>query len=532
MAGSSDKAVDLSRAMVMEPVPLADWLVIAPIAIAFIGGSICLMNRKNTALQPWLGIPFLGLMVLSNLLLLLHVLQNGVVTMVMGRWLPPFGIAFTADATGALLSLVASIVALVGGIYAVADIGRSQRRYGFYTFLLLLLAGVCGAFLTGDLFNLYVWLEVLLIASFGLIILGSEKVQIDGAVKYALLNLVATNIFLVATAYTYGVFGTLNMADLTLKAAADPQQGPILTIGALFVLGFAMKAAAFPVNFWLPASYHTPSIVVSAVFAGLLTKVGVYALLRIVMMILPGVQADLVGVLAWVAALTMIIGAFGALAQSDLRKMLGYLVISGIGSMIAGLAVGTGEGLSGAILYAVHSIVVMTALYLAIGIIARAGGDYDLRAIGGLYRYDHAFSALFFILVLAVAGLPPFSGFWPKVILVTASLENDFPWLAFALLLSGFLTTLAMGRVWLYAFWRGGPEGTPDGVLAITGARSRVLFASGEQAVMLVPVFVLVLIIVYLGLMPDPAISVSMSGAEVLLDPAAYVNSVFGPGAR
>lgn len=527
MAATADTAIDIGRAMVVEPQAAADWLVIAPIVITLVGGSLCLMSRKSTPAQPWIGLSFLSLLVLSNIFLLRHVLENGVVTMMMGRWLPPFGIAFTVDRTGALLCLVGSIVALAGGVYAVADIRKTQRRYGFFPFLLLLMTGVSGAFLTGDVFNLYVWLEVLLIASFGMLILGSEKVQIDGAVKYALLNLVATNLFLVATGYLYGVFGTLNMADLAIKFAEHPERGPVLTIGCLYILAFAMKAAAFPVNFWLPASYHTPNIVVSAVFAGLLTKVGVYALLRVLMMILSGLHADVTDLLAWIAGLTMVIGALGALAQSDLRRMLGFLVISGIGAMFAGVAVGTTEALSGTILYATHSIIVMTALYLAVGVVGRAGGGFDLRRVGGLYRFDYGFAALFFVLVLAVSGLPPFSGLWPKVILVRASLEAEMGWLAFAILLSGFLTTVALGRVWLYVFWRGGAESTPDGALAITGADARALFGVTDQRFMMVPLLGLVLIVVYLGLMPEPVVSLTLEGAASLADPADYLGSVF-----
>ena len=212
-------------------------------------------------------------------------------------------------------------------------VSSSGRRYGFYPFLLLLMTGVCGSFLTADVFNLYVWFEVLLISSYGLLILGNDRIQLDGAVKYGVLNLVGTNLFLIATGLLYGIFGTLNMADIAVKVDAldNPASGTLATVAALYFLAFAMKAAAFPVNFWLPASYHTPNIVVSAVFAGLLTKVGVYALIRIFVLILPeslNYMADVIGI---VAIATLITGALGALAQSEIRRLLGYLVIAGIG---------------------------------------------------------------------------------------------------------------------------------------------------------------------------------------------------------
>src|SRR5690606_3570045 len=210
-------SIDLAKAIVLDAVPPADWLITAPSILTVLGGALCLMMRKNTDAQPRIAILFLSLLVLACFGLLAHVIDKGVVTMVMGRWLPPFGIAFTVDLTGASLALIASIVALAGAIYGMADIDASGRRYGFYPFLLLMMTGVCGAFLTGDIFNLYVWFEVLLISSFGMLVLGNERPQLDGALKYALLNLVATTLFLLATGLLYGLVGTLNMADIALK---------------------------------------------------------------------------------------------------------------------------------------------------------------------------------------------------------------------------------------------------------------------------------------------------------------------------
>lgn len=525
MAGSYPSA-DFSAAMNMAPVSAADWFVVAPVAISLVGGSFCLIMRKNTAAQAKLGMIFLSLLVLANIGLLVRVLDKGVVTMVMGGWLPPFGIAFTADALGASLSLIASIVAFCAGLYGARTVDSTGRRYGFYPFLILLMAGVCGAFLTGDIFNLYVWFEVLLISSYGLLVLGNDRPQLDGAVKYGILNLIGTNLFLIGTGMIYGVFGTLNMADIAVKVAEldDPASGTLATIAALYFLAFAMKAAAFPVNFWLPASYHTPNIVVSAVFAGLLTKVGVYALIRIFVLILPASREYLADIIALVAIATMITGVLGALAQSEIRRILGYLVIAGIGSMLSGLAVGSTLAISGAIFYAVHSIIVMTALYMAAGVMNRMGGSYDMRKLGGLYAASPAFAGVFLVLAFAVSGLPPFSGFWPKVMLVDAALIDGRGWLAAAILVSGFLTTLAVGRVWIYAFWRGGPEGTPDGTAGPSVAASAEL---GSSAVW-IPIGVLTALIVFFGLQPEWMLELSARGAAGVIEPVGYVRSVFG----
>jgi len=526
MAGPS-VSVDYADAMITAPIAAGDWLIVAPSLITMIGGALCLMLRKNTDLQPKLGIALLGALVLASLALLIRVLDHGVITMVMGNWLPPFGIAVTADALGATLTFIGSVVAFCAGLFGMKTVNSSGRRYGFYPFLLLLMTGVCGSFLTADVFNLYVWFEVLLISSYGLLVLGNDRIQLDGAVKYGVLNLVGTNLFLIATGLLYGIFGTLNMADIATKVAAldNPASGTLATVAALYFLAFAMKAAAFPVNFWLPASYHTPNIVVSAVFAGLLTKVGVYALIRIFVLILPASREYMADVIGLVAILTLMTGALGALAQTELRRLLGFLVIAGIGSMLAGLAVGSTLAISGAIFYAVHSIIVMTALYLAAGIMNMMEGSYNLRQLGGLYQRNVAFAGVFLVLAFAVSGLPPFSGFWPKVILVDAAFGDERFWLGAAILVSGFLTTMAMGRVWIYAFWRGGPEGTADGQSVAVTTSSPPELAGG--AVWL-PLGVLTALVVYFGIQPEWMIELSTQGASGVVDPLGYLRSVLG----
>lgn len=520
MASPEKTPVDLSVAMITEPVALADWLVIAPLAVCVLMGAVLLMLRKNTGLQPLIAIPGLCLLVLVDAALLAMIITEGPVTMTMGRWLPPFGIAFTVDLLGAILTLVAGIAALAGGIYGAGDVNDSGRRYGFYPFLFLMMAGVSGAFLTGDIFNLYVWFEVLLIASFGLLILGSERGQIDGATKYAFLNLVATTLFLIATGYLYGIFGTLNMADIATKAPDMSDKAPLITLVCLFILAFGMKAAAFPVNFWLPASYHTPRVVVSALFAGLLTKVGVYALMRIVLLLFPAERDVLAMMIALIAAATMLLGAIGALAQTDFRRLLGYLVISGIGIMFAGIALASTGGISGTVFYAVHSMVVMTALYLASGLAARVGGGFSIALTSGIYRSHVALAAITLVLFFAVSGLPPFSGFWPKVVLVKASLDVGAWWLATAILLTGFLTTIAVGRVWLLTYWRNAPSDESE----VAAPAPISVFVD------YLPLTMLTAIVVLLGVFPQQILELSQTAAEQLLNPVDYIRSVFPAG--
>jgi multicomponent Na+:H+ antiporter subunit D len=515
MAGSTESA--MAGAMLLEPVTAGDWVLIAPVVTGIAIGALLLMLRHHLRWQAAFAAGGLLFMLAANAALLQRVLEEGPLVMTMGRWLPPFGISFVADALGATFALVATFVALVCTLFSVTDIDATGRRYGFYPFLMLMMAGVNGAFLTGDIFNLYVWFEVFLIASFGLLILGSERAQIDGATKYAILNLLGTAFFLIATAYLYGAFGTLNMADIVRKADGLRNTAPLMTIAALYLLAFAMKAAAFPLNFWLPASYHTPRLVTAALFGGLLTKIGIYALLRSLGMMFPVERLALSGVIEWIAIATMMLGAMGALAQTDIRRMAGFLVISGVGVMLAGTALGGAGALSGTILYAVHSMLAMAALYLFAGAIRDAGGSFMLVDLGGIYRASPLFAAIAFLLVLTVAGLPPASGLWPKVMLARASIEAGAGWLALAVLASGFLTTIALGRVFLLAFWRDAPG---------TAAPTRK-----PSAAYLSPIVALLVPILLLGVLPERFIRISNIAASGLIDSSYYVRSVFPGGA-
>lgn len=516
MAVSISPSADLSAALVHASPTASAWLVVLPVAWCLAIGALLVMLRRPNGLHPPIAIVGLAGLVLIDGLLLKAVVENGPLTMVMGRWLPPFGIAFTADLTGVLFAVTAALVALVAAVFSLTDINESGRRYGFYPLLMLLMAGVSGAFLTGDIFNLYVWFEVLLISSFGLLVLGSEPEQIDGTVKYGFLNLVGTTLFLIATGYLYAVFGTLNMADIARKADILRNSAPLVTLAGLFMLAFAMKAAAFPVNFWLPASYHTPRVVVSALFGGLLTKVGVYALVRVMVMLFPVEREELSFFLAVAGALTMIVGVLGALAQTDLRRILGYLIVSGIGAMLAGIAVGGPGGIGGAIFYALHSMLVITGLYFASGIAMRLGASASISALAGLYRRHAGFAALTLMLCFAVSGLPPFSGFWPKVMLVKAALDIGAWWLVAVFLLAGFLTTIVTGRLFLLAFWREGPQAAGEAVPLSPATLS--------------PLAVLTALTLLIGLYPEPLLAMIQRAAAGLAEPSAYVNSVFPEG--
>ncbi|GAL17378.1 Na(+) H(+) antiporter subunit D [Vibrio maritimus] len=269
----------------------------------------------------------------------------------------------------------------------------------------MLLAGVYGAFLTGDIFNLYVWFEVMLIASFGLMVLDAGKVQVDGAVKYVVLNLVSTLVFLLAIGLLYGATGTLNLADLHTKAQSMPTETQAL-LSVLFLFAFAIKSALFPLFSWLPASYHTLPNTVVALFAGLLTKVGVYALIRLFTLVFPLAESGWQPLLIWVAGLTMLTGVLGAAAQFDIKRILSFHIISQIGYMIMGLAIYTPLALAGAIFYIVHHIIVKANLFLIGGFVERRYGSSQLSKLGGVYKSMPLLAFLFIIPAFSLAGFP------------------------------------------------------------------------------------------------------------------------------
>ncbi|WP_342642899.1 proton-conducting transporter transmembrane domain-containing protein [Rhodoligotrophos ferricapiens] len=496
------------------------WLAILPAILPLAAGALAIALRGRLAMQRWFALLVLLLELALNIALLVHVRDHGIMSLTMGNWLPPFGISFTADMLGAVLALAATFVSLACCLYAFADIDEVATRFGFYPMLLVLVGGMNGAFLTGDIFNLYVWLEILLISSFGLIILGGTRLQLDGAVKYAFLNLVATTLFLIATGLLYGAVGTLNFADLVAKAANYPHQNLLTVIAALYLVALAMKAAAFPLFFWLPASYHTPKFVASALFAALLTKVGVYGIYRIFTAVFAGGMGFVPLTLTWAAGLTMLLGAAGAVAQHRMRPMLGFLVVAGIGYMLLGFSLGTENARAAGTFYMVQSMLVMAGLYLLSGLVHGARKTVPTSgSSASLYDDQIALAILFLVLGFAVAGLPPFSGFWPKFALVRESLAQHLGWAAAAVLISGFLTTIAIARSFAATFW-GASHLSEDG----EQPGPQTSFAT------LTPILAIAALVLVFGLLPGTLYGLADGAARGIADYGPYVAAVLGAG--
>jgi multicomponent Na+:H+ antiporter subunit D len=427
------------------------WYLAFPLAVPFATAVLAFLYRES-AMGRWISVVGSGVLLVAAVYLMGVVLDQGVVAGQMGGWAAPFGITLVADLLSAVMVLITAIVALAVSVFALADIDYEKERLGYHALFNVLIAGVTGAFITGDLFNLYVWFEVMLISSFGLLVLGGKPEQIDGGVKYVALNLVSTIMFLTGIGLLYGMTGTLNMADLA--TAVDSADQTLLTLVAvLFMIAFGVKAAVFPLFFWLSASYHTPAFSVSAVFAGLLTKVGVYALLRMFTLVFDHDVGFTHQILLWVACLTMVTGVLGAAAQNDFRRILSFHIVSQIGYMILGLALLTPLAIVGAVFYLVHHIVVKANLFLIAGVAERIAGSTDLAKIGGLYKSAPLLAVLFVVPAFSLAGFPPLSGFWAKFLLVKASLEIDAWVVAAVALVVGLLTIYSMTKIWGAAFW-------------------------------------------------------------------------------
>ncbi|MEL6677626.1 MAG: Na+/H+ antiporter subunit D [Pseudomonadota bacterium] len=494
------------------------WILTLPLAIPFATAVIAFLMRDRAA-GRWISIIGTALMLVASGVLMSAVLSEGVVAGQMGGWPAPFGITLVADRLSAIMVVITAITGFAVAIYALGDIDEGMERLGYHALFHVLLAGVTGAFLTGDLFNLYVWFEVMLIASFGLLVLGGDKAQMDGGIKYVTLNLVSTILFLSGIGLLYGMTGTLNLADLSLAVEEVENQGLLTVIAVMFMIAFGVKAAVFPLFFWLPAAYHTPSFAVSAVFAGLLTKVGVYALLRMFTLVFDHDIGFTHTILLWVAGFTMVTGVLGAAAQSDFRKVLSFHIVSQIGYMVLGLALYTPLAMVGAVFYLVHHIVVKANLFLISGIAHRLTGKTELYQIGGLYKSAPLLAVLFIIPAFSLAGFPPLSGFWAKYVIVKAALEVEGWVIAGVALAVGLLTIYSMTKIWAEAFWKAHPDGfDPE--------PSRM--DAGDYRAMMIAVGFLAALTVIIGFYPQPFMTLAEDAAAQLLDPSGYVTAVLG----
>ncbi len=496
------------------------WLL-ACLLVPFTTAVTCLFCRGNVKRVRIIGVSGAGILFFASVMLLNETLASGYIVLQLGSWQAPFGITLVVDLLSAAMVVITGLIAFTVAIYSVCDIEDRLIRSNYFALFHFLLMGVNGAFVTGDLFNLYVWFEVMLIASFVLITLGGGRDQLEGGVKYLVINLVSSILFLSGVGLLYGEVGTLNMADIAVKLSEAPNAFSVTSSTMLLLAAFGIKAALFPFFFWLPASYHTPRVAISALFAGLLTKVGVYALIRSYTLIFY-TQFELVqDILLFLAAATMVTGVLGAAVQYEIRKILSFHIVSQIGYMIMGLAIGSALALAGAVFYTLHHIIVKTNLFLIGGLIMRKCGTGELKKIGGLYTTMPLLALLFFIPAFSLGGIPPLSGFWAKFSVIKAGLDSNHFILVTVALLVGVLTLYSMTKIWAEAFWKNAPIEQPE------DSNQDVTFLQDKLSFSLVaPCVALALITVLIGLWSEPLFSLAERSSKQLLNPDAYIAAV------
>ncbi|WHS28672.1 Na+/H+ antiporter subunit D [Auritidibacter ignavus] len=514
-----------------------DVISMAPLAVVLpiLGAALAFTLVRRPRGQILVTVLTIVVTLLLEVALLIATWNEGANAVFLGGWEAPWGIVMVVDRFSALMLVVATTVVLAVLLYAsaqgIGDDDTPRPVSIFHPTYLILTAGVSNAFLAGDLFNLYVGFEILLTASYVLLTMGGTGPRIRAGVTYVVVSVISSVIFLIAIAMIYGATGTVNLADLAVKLAElDPDLQQVLHI--MLLVGFGIKAAVFPLSFWLPDSYPTAPAPVTAVFAGLLTKVGVYAIVRTETLLFPGNRLN--DLLLVVAGLTMVIGILGALVQSDIKRVLSFTLVSHIGYMIFGLALANVVGLGATVFYVVHHITIQTSLFLVTGLIEYRAGTANIDRLGSMLKISPLIGVLYIIPALNLGGIPPFSGFIGKVGLLQAGVGEGSP-LAFALVIASvvtsLLTLLVMVRIWARVFWRRA-EDVEDATLRVSeeaeAAENNQPPIRKNLAGLVAPTIGLVAVGVGLTVVAGPLYSFADQAAEDMLARTPYIESVLG----
>ncbi|MQF69077.1 Na+/H+ antiporter subunit D [SAR202 cluster bacterium AD-804-J14_MRT_500m] len=493
---------------------MTNFLIVAPVLIPLSGGVVLVAAWGRLRFSRALAGLTLLLLMTVGFHNLYWVRSSGITATSLGDWPAPFGIVLVADLFSALMVCAASLAALAVVVFTVFAHDRWQEKY-ILPIMLLVLAGVNGAFMTGDIFNLFVFFEVTLIGSYALMAIGGGQLQMEAAFKYVVINVFASTLFLIGVGLLYGEVGTLNMAHISQRVAASEEQGVITAVGMLLLVAFGIKAAVAPFHFWLPGAYTYIPSGVASFFGGVLTNLGVYAMVRVFTLVL-GHDANLFQpVFISIACLSMGLGAFGALAQRELRNLFSWDIISQVGYMVMGLGLFSVASLGGAIFFMVQYIPVKTSLFLCAGTIEKLCGTGDLSKLGGLARVYPILGAVFLIPALSLAGVPPFSGFWGKLALVQSGIAGasweSYTVVAFALF-SSFVTLLVMTKIWQWAFWGNPKRNYPP--------------VRGSQIMLIVPTALIGMCTIILVFGAGELLDITMDAARQLIYTEDYINAV------
>lgn len=514
----------------IELVPLA-------VLLPLFGAAFAFAFYRNQATQKTITITTLVATAVLEILLLSEVWVSGTHAVHLAGWPAPFGISMVIDRFAALMLVVSSLITLAVLLYAVGQGAAEEKQDSgpvsiFYPTFLILVAGVSNAFLAGDLFNLYVGFEIFLTASYVLLTLGGGEARIRAGVTYVVVSILSSMLFLIVIGLIYAATGTVNLADMALKLA-QLDEGTQLMLHVMLLVAFGIKAAVFPLAFWLPDSYPTAPAPVTAVFAGLLTKVGIYSIIRTETLLFPGERTSTA--LMIVAGLTMIVGILGALAQTDIKRMLSFTLISHIGYLVFGLALSSVIGMAATVYYVAHHITIQTTLFLVTGLIERRSGTSNVDRLGGLAKISPVLALLFFIPAMNLAGIPPFSGFVGKLGMMQGGIAQDswITWtLVFASVLTSLLTLLAVARIWSRGFWRRTEdvEDAGETLAHKTLAHARAANVRLLPMKMVAPTALLVGMSLAFTVFAGPLMDFSRDAAQDMYERTPYLEAVLGEG--
>ncbi len=455
-----------------------------PIIIPLAAAALTLIVQRSLRTERVISIAASVASVAVSIWLLATVDQEGAIVVAVGSWAAPIGIALVADRLAVLLLATSTIALLAVLVYAVSQKSTDEELRGFHGVYQMLAAGVALALLTGDLFTLFVAFEVMLTASYVLLTHRAGGSETRATLTYVVIGLVASSLLLTAIALIYAVTGTVNIADLTVKLDAVPS-GLRAGLGWMLFMVFGIKAAIFPLFFWLPDSYPLAPTPVTALFAGLLTKIGVYAIIRTQTLLFP--SDGPVTFMLVIAGFTMIVGVLGAIAQKDIKRILSFHIVSQIGYMIMGLGFFTVAGVTAAIVFMIHQIIVKASLFLVGGLVESSEGTGAIDAVNGVARRSPWIAALFLPAALSLAGFPPFSGFVGKLALVEAGFGAGSWAIVGVSLVASVLTAFSMTKIWGGVFWGKPtderPVAVPRGMMVATASLVAVglVLALGAQ---------------------------------------------------
>ena len=489
-------------------------LIILPILIPLFTGAILIFLYKRIMAQRVVATISSICTIIAAWFIIQKVRTDGVQSLNVSSWDAPFGITLVSDMFSALLVLTTSIIAFVCLIYSFKSIGVEREKHYFYAVLNFLLVGVNGAFTTGDIFNLFVFFEVMLMSSYVLLVLGGTKIQLRESIKYLLVNVISSALFVIAVAYLYSVVGTLNMAHISSRIneiSVDGMPGILTVIAVLFLIVFGLKGAIFPLYFWMPGSYYAPPAPVLALFGALLTKVGVYSITRTYTLFFYH-DMDTFGLLSILAILSIIFGVIGAIAYWDIKNIIIYNIIVAVGVILYGVSVMNTASITGAVYYLIHDMVIKAALFLLVGVVISITGTSNLRNISGLINRYPGLGWTFFIAALALAGIPPLSGFVGKLLIVQGGFEGESLLGPFIVLMSSLLVLFSVMKIFINGFW--GKDRTYHGEEKAPVRR------------LLIAPVVLVVISALYGVGSESILPYISQAAETLLDPDIYINAV------